>query len=98
MPRKLPPYEPTDEDLQWCRQVISVLNDGGMIGTSKGVYKLDKTNKKVILMSPKLEESLETFAVHHRHHYVWKALGYTVEPVVDWENLEIPDEQTDYEP
>lgn len=92
MTRKLSPYEPKEEDLAWARNVIALCRDGGVVGTSDGTYRVDKTNKVFRLTSPKLEDNFETFVMHHRHHYVWKALGWIVEPVIDWDNIELPDE------
>lgn len=88
--RTLKPYQPKPEDTAWWLNAINALKDGGTVGTSKGVYKIDKVNRKVTLVAPKLEESFETFCVHHRHYCVLAAIGWTLEPKVDWENLQIP--------
>lgn len=92
MARKLTPYHPLAQDIRWAQQLINLLRDGGMTNTSAGVYKLDKTNKKFILTTPASPwDNPCTLMLHHRHTYVWKEVGYTVEPVVDWDAIELPD-------
>lgn len=99
MASKLTPYKPLPEDIDWAQNLINLMRDGGVIGTSAGVYKLDKTDKKFILMPPASPwDSPYTLMMHHRHTCVWKEVGYTVEPVVDWDKIELPDLPEDTKP
>jgi hypothetical protein len=93
--RRLRPYEPTEADLAWARQLLRVLKDGATWGTTAGTYKVDKTNKTITLTDPADPwDNVYTLAMLHRHTYVWRRLGYEVLPRIDWEHdprFEMPD-------
>lgn len=90
--RKLQPYVPQPKDIAWAQQVIALVIDGGFVCTTPATYKLDKINKRFILVAPSdVWDNPMTACLHHRHHYVWAEIGWTVEPVLDWDALEVPD-------
>ncbi len=94
MTRKLEPYEPRPVDLAWARTQIMLLRHGGRLATSTGTYRVDKNGKKVTLVSPASPwDNPMTFLMHHRSHYVFAAIGWTVEPVVEWDKIELPDRE-----
>lgn len=92
MPRKLAPYTPKPEDLAWARGAVSLVADNGMIRTSAASYRIDHATKTIRLVSPESPWANPlTLTMHHRHDFVFAVLGWTVEPVIDWETFELPD-------
>jgi hypothetical protein len=96
MPRKLQPYEPRPQDLNWAKQVIQRLPDGGTVATSAGDYLLDHGAKTVTLVAPAdpMANPITLF-MHHRAEAVWGRLGYAVLPSVRWADLELPDREAE---
>lgn len=94
MSRKLQPYNPSATDLGWANMMTQILKDGGVFHTSTGPYIIDKAAKTVRLVDPTLlNTNFETFVMHHRHHCVFKAIGWTVHPIIDWDNMTVPDKK-----
>lgn len=42
-------WEPTDSDIAWQRNVLTLLKDGAVWGTSFGIFKVNKSDKTVEL-------------------------------------------------
>jgi hypothetical protein len=82
------PYKPTKEDLDWCRMVVRMMNEGGMVCTSVGVYRVSQKEQSFTLVDPTTPFANPVLLyMHHRHHCCWQQIGYKVLPVVEWEKL-----------
>jgi hypothetical protein len=91
MPKKLLPYTPTPEDVRYFMGLAASVRDGGTWGMKSCglVYRLDRANKKFILM-PGLawDHSPQTMFGHHHNDYCLRAIGWSVEPQIDWDSLD----------
>ena len=52
MSRKLAPYEPRPVDLAWASDLIRILVEGGIIGTTFGAYRINKAKQTITLVAP----------------------------------------------
>ncbi len=70
-------WESSASDLQWCRNLIGMINDGGVWGTSAGAYQIDKANKKLTLITRTYIPGTYE-AIHLRNVKAFKAIGWEV--------------------
>ena len=83
------PYEPTPEDIQWLQTNVRLLRDGGVLGmpSSGMIYQVDKVRQALVLKAPAWDSTPTTMLLHHRNDCVCRAIGWKIEPAVDWEAL-----------
>lgn len=82
-------YIPTKEDTNFLLNTISLLRDGGVWGipASGMMYRIDKRNMRLVLVTPAWDETPLTMLSHHRNTAICKAIGWKIEPDIDWDNL-----------
>jgi hypothetical protein len=71
------PWTPEAADIEWMHQLVDSLNNGGLwvVPATGACYQIDKTDKKLILVSPPEEDD----HLHSRIVLVSKLIGYDVE-------------------
>jgi hypothetical protein len=69
-------WKPRPSDVEWARDLILILKDGGGWGNSFGIYKLDKKEKTLMLIEVFDERWRET--IHDRSIKVFAELGWKV--------------------
>lgn len=75
-------WTPSPSDIAWTQQLLNAMNNGGLWGTSEGVFKVNKTDKILLYAGMKGQ-------IFHRVGKCAEHLGYTVRHVSD-----NPDEQS----
>jgi hypothetical protein len=78
-------YKPTKVDIDWLKNALSLLRDGGGLGYPRSglVYTVDHTRKTLTLTFPRLEQAQDNFGSwldHEATIEVAKVLGYKVLP------------------
>lgn len=73
-------YIPTDVDIQWAGNTVAVIKDGGVLAypATKMVYKVDHTNKKLILQNVSQLDNYDSAVIHAQSKIVFAEVGYTV--------------------
>lgn len=68
--------QPPEHILEWCRQTVRVIADGGVWGIPRSgtVFRIDHKNKKLILISPGEDNGDDYNATKH----VFKFIGWSV--------------------
>lgn len=69
-------WQPSPDDIAWARMMIRITKNGGMWGSSIGIYKMDHTNKKLILTNKSPIFSQEQ---HDMNVTCFGKIGYKVE-------------------
>lgn len=87
-------YQPTEEDLDFFRNLIRVMKDGGTwaVPYSGAIYQVDKTNEVLRLKLPTWDTTPMMIHCHHRADYCMRALGWKITPEVNWNEVEVPTE------
>jgi hypothetical protein len=70
-------WEPSEKDLEWCRMLISTLSDGGVWGTSEGIYKKND-KKKTLERINKAEIRGAGGLIHERNIIAFGKIGWKV--------------------
>jgi hypothetical protein len=67
---------PTPENVEWCRQLIRITKDGAMWGIPRSgtTFRIDKTNKRLVLMIPGNDDGAD-FAATKAH---FDCIGWAV--------------------
>lgn len=93
-------YQPTEQDLNWARWLLSMVRDGGShtFPPTGQRYNFSHANKQILWVNPDHEDlhnpqpMQEPWAnrreTHWRTQTVFWALGYTVLPIVPSEENE----------
>ena len=71
-------YKPNSVDIQWAKNMLSVVKNGGkwVAPATNLVYVVDHTNKQLILENPgQLAASFESFVLHMQTIQVFNAIG-----------------------
>jgi hypothetical protein len=74
-------YQPTEVDLNWAKNVLRCLTDGGIIAypATQVIYKVDKVAKTLTLQNPEqLTASFASYVIHQQTIDVFAELGYRV--------------------
>lgn len=75
--------QPPEHILEWCRQTVRVIADGGVWGIPRSgtVFRVDQKNKQLILILPGKDDGADYNATKH----VFKFIGWAVvkEPNTD---------------
>jgi hypothetical protein len=68
--------QPPEHILEWCRQTVRVIADGGVWGIPRSgtVFRVDHKNKQLILISPGEDDGADYNATKH----VFKFIGWAV--------------------
>jgi hypothetical protein len=69
-------WTPRPSDIEWAKNFVLMLKDGGAWGNSFGVYKLDRKKKTLKLIEVFDERWRE--AIHDRSVLVFAELGWKV--------------------
>lgn len=83
-PDNLPP--PTPEVRAWCENLVRITADGGIWGIprSKTTFRLDKKNKRLVLISPGDDDYDDFYATKHNFKFIgWDVV--TIDEVGDAE-------------
>jgi hypothetical protein len=75
-PKPTPEWEPSESDIEWCRNLLNVIADGGMWITSNGTYVVDHKSKTITLIlrgACWFEQGL-----HDRNTKAFAKVGYRV--------------------
>lgn len=67
-------WEPSDSDVRWLAGIIELLKDGGVWGTSSGIFRIKKTNKIAQLVMGDFDDEQTQRTVK-----VLVKMGYVVE-------------------
>jgi hypothetical protein len=95
--RKIKPYQPKKEDLDWANWILTKVKDGGFIVTLTGTYRVDKANKEVRLVRPPDPwDNPITALSHHRHQGVFAAIGWKVVPSLEVDSYLLPPDTSDW--
>jgi hypothetical protein len=70
------PDTPPDHILEWCRNCVRVIADGGVWGIPRSgtIFRVDHKNKKLVLVTPGNDDEADYNATKH----VFKFIGWTV--------------------
>lgn len=73
-------YEPRPVDIQWARDMVYRLKDGGMMGypATRLSYQVNKTDKVITLVNPDQLKDPESLDIHLKTIDTFKVIGYTV--------------------
>ena len=76
-----PLYKPVPKDLDWAKQMLDALRDGGVLTfpASQLTYHVDHDHKALTLQN--LDQtvlSFDSFVVHEQTKIVFAQIGYTV--------------------
>lgn len=71
-------YKPKESDLIWCKNLIRVVNEGAVWGTSWGIYKFNKKEKKIVLQEKVPHKDWNFEDNHKRMKIVFKKIGWEV--------------------
>lgn len=73
-------YRPTRVDIEWAREQLRRLKQGGTMAfpATRLVYHVDHINRKVVLINPDQARSPESRTVHERTIATFAAVGYDV--------------------
>ena len=76
-----PLYKPVPKDLDWAKQMLDALRDGGVLTfpASQLTYHVDHEHKALTLQN--LDQtvlSFDSFVVHEQTKIVFAQIGYTV--------------------
>ena len=76
-----PLYKPVPKDLDWAKQMLDALRDGGVLTfpASQLTYHVDHDHKALTLQN--LDQtvlSFDSFVVHEQAKIVFSQIGYTV--------------------
>jgi hypothetical protein len=73
-------YKPTEVDLEWARNMLDLVKDGGLLiyPATMVQYRLDHKNKKMTLENPEQLDEFPSFVIHQQTIEVFKVLGYAV--------------------
>ena len=76
-----PLYKPVPKDLDWAKQMLDALRDGGVLTfpASQLTYHVDYDHKALTLQN--LDQtvlSFDSFVVHEQTKIVFAQIGYTV--------------------
>ena len=81
-----PPFVPSPEAIEFCKRLAQLVKDGGIWGTTAGIYRFDKKAKTLTRVDDGPPwTSRQTLTDHHKHTCVWSYVGYRVLPEIDWE-------------
>lgn len=69
-------WEPSRSDIEWTKNLVERMNDGGMWATTEGVFRVDKKQKQLVFSGPKLQ-------IFHRVSKCAPHFGYTVRHIDD---------------
>lgn len=77
-----PSYTPTPTDLQWAKQTMSMIAEGGVLAypATKVIYTVSHKNKTLTLQNPEQLFSFPSFVIHYQTIDVFKEIGYTALP------------------
>ena len=78
-----PLYKPVPKDLDWAKQMLDALRDGGVLTfpASQLTYHVDHEHKALTLQN--LDQtvlSFDSFVVHEQTKIVFARIGYSVNP------------------
>jgi hypothetical protein len=81
-PIRMPVYTPTAVDLQWARQMITLLAEGATLvyPATQMIYCVSHKNKTLILQNPNQLLIFPSFVIHYQTIDVFMQIGYTVLP------------------
>lgn len=83
-PDDLPP--PTPDVIAWCENLVRITADGGIWGIprSKTTFRLDKANKRLVLIEPGDDDYSDFYATKHNFKFIgWDVV--TIDEVDDAE-------------
>jgi hypothetical protein len=66
-------WEPSDSDLAWCRDLLSIIKDGGVWGCDAGIYRMDHADKKMTRVAKGSNEKM-----HEMNVVAFGKIGYEV--------------------
>lgn len=75
------PYQPTEVDLEWSRNVLALIQEGGKMAwpTDGLIYTISHKAKTITLQNPEqLIKQPDSMTTHLRGIEVFRQLGYTV--------------------
>jgi hypothetical protein len=74
-------WQPSDSDLQWCRNLIELFSEHATWETSQAIYQVDKPARTLTVSEVKLPQ------IHEREHakvrITFELLGWTVKELND---------------
>jgi len=76
-----PLYKPVAKDLDWAKQMMDGLRDGGVLKfpSAQLIYHVDHEHKALTLQNlDQTVESFDSFVVHEQTKIVFAQIGYTV--------------------
>jgi hypothetical protein len=75
-------YQPTTDDKQWAKLVLSLVTDGGkwVFPNAMLIYTISHERKTVTLENPYRELNADQKEMHHRGAASFAAVGYKVLP------------------
>ena len=64
--------KPPDHVLEWCRQVVRIIADGGVWGIPRSgtTFRLDHKNKRLVLIMPGRDDYADFEATKHVFAYI----------------------------
>jgi hypothetical protein len=67
---------PPEHILEWCRQAVRIIADGGVWGIPRSgtIFRVDHKNKQLVLIMPGNDDEADYNATKH----VFKFIGWTV--------------------
>ncbi len=67
---------PSDDVLEWCRNIVRVIADGGVWGIPRShtVFRVDHKNKRLVLLTPGNDDDADFEATRR----VFKHIGWDV--------------------
>lgn len=68
--------DPTPEVLAWCQNLVRITKDGAVWGIprSRTTFRIDQTNKRLVLISPGDDDFADFYATKHN----FKFIGWSV--------------------
>jgi len=81
------PYNPTEKDLLFFRNLIRLMRDGGMwtLPSAAMTYQFNKKEQILRLVSPAWDATPTTMLSHHHNHCILAKLGWKVLPEINWD-------------
>ena len=79
-----PLYKPVAKDLDWAKQMMDGLRDGGVLKfpSAQLIYHVDHEHKALTLQNlDQTVESFDSFVVHEQTKIVFAQIGYTVKEI-----------------
>lgn len=78
-------YEPRESDLDWARNLVAHMKDGGLWGAPATglIYQFNHRARTITMVSPEslLDTSFQAFVMHEQTRIVFGKIGYTmIEP------------------